>query len=153
MSWEASAAVASLPYDVCGHGAYRVLSKLANVADSEGKGAWQFDPKMANELGVSVRSIIRWRAELETQQLVRRAADQARVGHWRGGNRPVVYDINMHAGPQTMTPLLVDEELLGYDFEAFRADPVRSQCPRNNGGPHRFDPSSGWCQCGIRDDT
>lgn len=151
MSWQAMAAVDALPHDLIGYGPFRVLLKLANVADSEGRGAFQFDPRLANELGVSVRSIIRWRAELETQQLVRRG-DQKRVGYWRGGNRPIVYDVNMHAAPET-TPLVVTEELLGFDFEAYNVDPVAVQCPNNAGGPHRPDPFSGYCLCGIRVDT
>lgn len=151
MSYQAAMAVGMLPYNVCGAMAFRVLLKLANVADDEGKGAFQFDPKVANELGVSVRSIIRCRAELEAASLIRRG-DQKRVGHWRGGNRPIVYDVNMYAY-ESPAPLLVTEELLDLDFEGFRTDPVAAQCPRNNGGPHTFDQLSGWCACGIRDDT
>lgn len=151
MSWHAVAAVNALPFSTVSLGPFRVLVKLADVADTEGKGAFQFDPKLANELGVSVRSIIRWRAELEAQSLIRRG-DQKRVGHWRGGNRPIVYDINMHAAPDT-TPLIVTEAMLGFDFESYRTDPVAAQCPANAGGPHRPDAYSGYCLCGLRLDT
>lgn len=149
MSWQAVAAVIDLPHDLISYGPYRVLLKLANVADENGRGGFQFDPKLAAELGVSVRSIIRWRAELEQQQLVRRG-DQKRVGYWRGGNRPIVYDVNMHAAPD-VTPLVVTDELLDFDFAGqFSVDPVAAQCPMNAGGPHAPDPLSGYCPCGIR---
>jgi hypothetical protein len=142
VSYQATGVVASLPYRSCGPLAYRVLVKLADVAQPDGRSAYRFAPHMASELDVSVRSIQRATSELEEAGLIRRG-DQKLVTAWRGGNRPIVYDVNMH-GTTTILPFDVDDE------EAFKDDPVLLQCPHNGGKPHRFDPQYHYCSCGVK---
>lgn len=94
MSWQATDAVDQLPYDVCGPLAFRVLVKLANVADQEGKRAFRSKSAIADELGVSARSVQRAFRELEEGHLVR-PGDQRLVSHLPANRRPIVYDIIM----------------------------------------------------------
>lgn len=104
MSWQAMDAVDRLPYDLTKPLAYRVLVKLANVASSDGTRAWRSKWEMADELGVSERSIQRALAELEALNCIRKG-DQKFVSHLRGGYRPTVYDIVMsraEGGIQTL---------------------------------------------------
>ncbi|HTN57512.1 MAG TPA: helix-turn-helix domain-containing protein [Protaetiibacter sp.] len=74
--------------------AFRVLLKLANVANPEGRNAWRSKHELASELGVDARSIQRALRELEGANLIRRG-DQKFVSHIRAGYRPTVYDIVM----------------------------------------------------------
>lgn len=94
MSWQATDAVDQLPYDVCGPLAFRVLVKLANVADQDGKRAFRAKSSIADELGVSARSVQRAFRELEEAHLLR-LGDQRLVSHLPANRRPVVYDIVM----------------------------------------------------------
>jgi hypothetical protein len=94
MSWQATEVVDQLPYDLVKPLAFRVLLKLANVADPEGRRAWRSKFELANELGVDQRSIQRALRELEQAHLIRKG-DQKFVSHIRGGYRPTVYDIVM----------------------------------------------------------
>lgn len=106
MSWQAQDAIDRLPYDATGPLAFRVLQKLANVAAQDGSRAWRSIPEVANELGVSVRSVQRALKELEDGAvnaatgeqipLIRRG-DQRHVDHMRADRRPTVYDVNMRA--------------------------------------------------------
>lgn len=114
MSWQAMDAVDKLSYDVVKPLAYRVLVKLANVADQTGKRAFRSKWEMADELGVSERSIQRALQELEQLHIIRKG-DQKYTSHLRGGYRPTVYDINMgfadaaaQAGVQTLDDGLSD---------------------------------------------
>lgn len=95
-------AVDKLPYDICEPLAFRVLVKLANVAAQDGKRSWRSKYEMADELGVSMRSIQRALKELETAGLIIRG-DQRAVHHIRADRRPTVYDINMHVGEAVQT--------------------------------------------------
>jgi DNA-binding transcriptional MocR family regulator len=179
MSWQAMVAVDDLPYDTCKPLAYRVLVKLANVAAADGTRAWRFNPEVAKELGVSVRSIERAYAELRDAHLIRKG-DQRAVSHWRGDRRPTVYDINMHP-LDSLVPLDEDdptqlstgfydptddptvpvahreqEELLNSSTQNNHRDPVGSsalRCSAPGQASHRFDPLSGWCPCGVRSDA
>lgn len=107
-------AVDKLSYDIVKPLAYRVLVKLANVADQTGKRAFRSKWEMADELGVSERSIQRALQELEQLHIIRKG-DQKYTAHLRGGYRPTVYDINMsfaddvaHAGVQPLDDGLSD---------------------------------------------
>lgn len=105
MSWQATAWADSLDYDACGHLAYRVLIKLANVADENGHRAWRAHSVVADELGVSVRSVQRALKELEhTRRLIVRG-DQRFVQHLRADRRPTVYNLAMRAPVALMVPL------------------------------------------------
>lgn len=94
MSWQATSVVDELPYDLVKPLAFRVLLKLANVANPEGRNAWRSKHDLAAELGVDARSIQRALRELEGEHLIRRG-DQKFVSHIRAGYRPTVYDIVM----------------------------------------------------------
>jgi|GEM_PF-5468255 len=109
MSWQAMDAIDQLPYDVCRPLAYRVLVKLANVAAQDGTRAWRLYGEVASELGVNVRSIYRALDELDQANLIRRG-DQKVLSHWRGGHRPVVWDIVMHHPMSAQMPLPDDED-------------------------------------------
>lgn len=87
-------AIDRLPYDACGPIAFRVLTKLANVANERGERAFRHAGAMASELGVSKRSVQRALSELEHARLIIRG-DQRFVQHERADRRPTVYDINM----------------------------------------------------------
>lgn len=108
MSWQAMDAIDQLPYDACGPLAFRVLTKLANVAAQDGSRAWRLVYEMADELGVSVRSIQRATQELEGANLIRKG-DQRAVSHWQGNRRPVVWDIVMHP-KSAQSPFPLDDE-------------------------------------------
>jgi len=107
MSWQAMDAIDQLPYDVCGPLAFRVLAKLANVAAQDGTRAWRLVYEIAEELGVSARSIQRATQELEGANLIRKG-DQRAVSHWQGNRRPVVWDIVMHHQSSAQVPLPLD---------------------------------------------
>lgn len=96
MSWQACDAIDKLPYDACGHMAYRVLQKLANVAAEDGSRAFRHAGAMAAELGVSKRSVQRSLKELEAARLIIRG-DQRLVSYERPDRRPTVYNVNMLA--------------------------------------------------------
>ncbi|OJX69728.1 MAG: hypothetical protein BGO94_14745 [Micrococcales bacterium 72-143] len=105
VSWQATEVVDQLPYDLVKPLAFRVLLKLANVADPEGRRAWRSKFELANELGVDQRSIQRALRELEQAHLIRKG-DQKFVTHIRAGYRPTVYDIVMRRpGDHGMQPL------------------------------------------------
>lgn len=97
MSWQATQVVDDLPYDYCKPLAFRVLLKLANVADAHGRNAWGFRSILAEELGVDPRSIQRAFAELEALNLIR-PGDQRSTRHFQANRRPRVFDIVMSAG-------------------------------------------------------
>jgi len=105
-------AIDQLPYDACKPLAFRVLTKLANVAAQDGTRAWRLNGEMATELGVDVRSIYRALDELEKGGLIRKG-DQRAVSHWQGNRRPTVWDIVMHHGDTTLLPLPVDDDDAG----------------------------------------
>lgn len=94
MSWQATAWADGLEYNVVGPLAYRVLIKLANVANERGQTAWRSKSEMATELGVSQRSIQRALKELEHSALIL-VGDQSFVKHLRADRRPTVYDMNL----------------------------------------------------------
>jgi hypothetical protein len=104
MSWQAMDAIDQLPYDVCGPLAFRVLTKLANVAAQDGTRAYRLAWEIASELGVSERSIRRATAELEGANLIRKG-DQRVVSHWQGNRRPTVWDVVMHHASTAQVPL------------------------------------------------
>jgi DNA-binding transcriptional MocR family regulator len=113
-----------LPYDVTyttttgaprtlGAMAYRVLLKLANVADENGQRAWRAKVTVADELGVSPRSIQRAYRELESAGLIR-PGDQRFVAHLRADLRPTVYDLALPRStpvPLWITPRNGETEL------------------------------------------
>lgn len=143
MSYQATTVVSNLPYRAVGPMAFRVLLKLADVAQPDGTGAYRFVPHVAAELDVSERTVFRAVAELEAGGLIRRG-EQKIMSHWRGGNRPVVWDVNMH-GTATLSPLVEDS--------AFTDDPSLNRCPHRLGKPHVFDPTYGYCSCGAHSGT
>jgi hypothetical protein len=108
VSWQAMDAIDQLPYDACGQLAFRVLTKLANVAAQDGTRAYRSKHDMARELGVNVRSVQRALAELTEGHLIRKG-DQRHVSHIRADRRPTVYDINMGAAA-TVQIVLPDGE-------------------------------------------
>lgn len=109
MSWQAMDAIDQHPYDICGPLAFRVLVKLANVAANDGTRAWRLNGELAAELGVSVRSVYRALDELEQANLIRRG-EQKVLQYWRGGRRPVVWDVVMHTPGAVQQPLPELEE-------------------------------------------
>jgi hypothetical protein len=83
----------------------RVLLKLANVADPEGKRAFRTKAVMASELGVTPRSIQRALNDLQSAHLIQ-PGDQLYVAHLRADKRPVVYDLNFRFRQQFAQPEL-----------------------------------------------
>lgn len=92
MSWQASGWAANLPASVCGNIAFRVLVKLADVAQPNGTAAWRHAQEMADELGVSLRSVRRALSDLRELGLIQ-YGDQQHVAHIRKDRRPTVYDL------------------------------------------------------------
>lgn len=105
MSWQASTWADSLPYELVGHLAYRVLVKLANVSNDKGTIAFRSKSEMAEELGVSQRSIQRALRELEMAALIN-PGDQSFVRHIRADKRPTVYELNFRWRTQYGAPEL-----------------------------------------------
>lgn len=105
MSWQASTWADSLPYDLVGHLAYRVLVKLANVSNDKGTIAFRSKSEMAEELGVSQRSIQRALRELESAALIK-PGDQSYVRHIRADKRPTVFELNFRWRTQYSAPEL-----------------------------------------------
>lgn len=87
-------AIDRVPYDSCKPLEFRVLTKLANVAAQDGSRAFRSADEMANELGVSRRSIQRALKALEDDRFIIRG-EQRHLAHLRADRRPIVYDINM----------------------------------------------------------
>lgn len=173
-------AIDQLPYDATGPLAFRVLTKLANVADQQGQRAFRSKHDMARELGVNVRSVQRALAELTEGHLIRKG-DQRHVSHIRADRRPTVYDINMSAreAVQIVLPDGETEFSTGDDGETYggvagvahrelreltnsttkdsHTVPVSPSASLRCSAPgqtaHRFDPLSGWCPCGVRSDA
>jgi DNA-binding transcriptional ArsR family regulator len=87
-------AIDRIPYDACRPLEFRVLTKLANVADQSGCRAFRTIAEVADELGVSHRSIQRALKALEDDRIIIKG-DQRHIQHIRPDKRPTVYDINM----------------------------------------------------------
>jgi len=103
VSWQATAWADSLDYDTLkSYLAYRVLIKLCNNADALGRTAWRSTSELAQELGVSQRSIHRALRELEQARLIL-PGDQDFVKHIRADRRPRVYDMNLGYREETAT--------------------------------------------------
>lgn len=118
MSWQATDAIDKLPVDVVGPLAFRVLLKLANVADQRGERAWRSKTELAIELGRSQRSIQRAFRELEHAAVIF-PGDQSFVQHLRADRRPTVYNVNMRWSSEFEQP-----ELEVFDGETLRGDTV-----------------------------
>ena len=71
-----------------------VLIAVANHADKRGQSAWPSQETLAEYCCCSSRTIRRQLSELEESGLIRRG-DQRLVSHFRGGYRPVVYDVDL----------------------------------------------------------
>lgn len=98
MSLNAYIWASSLPLDLTGPTAFRVLLKYADRVDERGRTAWWKAIDLAYELGCSERTAQRAVRELIDKGLLIEG-DQRFVQHIRGGQRPVVYDINMSPNP------------------------------------------------------
>lgn len=96
MSLNAYVWAGQLPLDVTSATAFRVLLKMADVADAEGRGVWLTTSRMAEELGCSVRTVQRAVRELQIARLIHEG-DKRAVAHIRSDRRPTVYDLNMRA--------------------------------------------------------
>lgn len=97
MSLEAFIWVSSLPLDICGPTAYRVLVKLANHAHTDGRNAWRDNGSLAEEFHCSKRTIERAVRELRQLRLIT-VGDQRLVERIRADRRPTVYDLNLDYG-------------------------------------------------------
>lgn len=71
-----------------------VLIAVANHADKRGQSAWPSQETLAEYCCCSSRTIRRQLSELEESGVIRRG-DQRLVSHFRGGYRPVVYDVDL----------------------------------------------------------
>lgn len=96
MSLNAYVWAGQLPLDVTSATAFRVLLKMADVADAEGRGVWLSRQTMADELKCSVRTIQRALNELKLAGLIVEG-DKRAVAHIRHDRRPVVYDLCLSA--------------------------------------------------------
>jgi hypothetical protein len=126
MSWQATAWADGLPMDAVGPVAFRVLLKLANVADAKGMTAWRMRHDMARELGRSVKTIDRALKELEYAALIL-PGDQQFVKHMRADRRPKVYDLNLRWAQEFEQP-----ELEGVEDPEERGDTVIHSPPRGD---------------------
>lgn len=140
MSYQATAAADALPYDVCGPMAFRVLVKLANVADVDGTRAFRHVGAMAKELGVSKRSVQRATKELQDRGLIT-LGDQRFTAHLPADKRPVVYDVCMTWATTWGAP-----ELAGWDVDAAGDDELPSTaCPKG----HLIIVGTRYCELGC----
>lgn len=119
MSLNAYVWASSLPLDLVGPTAFRVLLKYADRADQHGRTAWYTAQGLADELGCSLRTAQRAIRELLDSGLLLEG-DQRYVKHLRGGYRPTVYDLNMRHSIEPRLPLgdtshSVATELSRYD--------------------------------------
>ena len=96
MSLNAYVWAGQLPLDITSATAFRVLLKMADVADADGRGVWLTTSRMAEELGCSVRTVQRAVKELQLAGLIHEG-DKRAVAHIRSDRRPTVYDLNMTA--------------------------------------------------------
>lgn len=126
MSWQAFAWADSLDADVVGPLAYRVLLKLANVADATGQRAWRNKADVARELGRDQRSIQRALRELEHAALIL-TGDQEFVHHIRADRRPKVYNLNFSYQREFSQP-----ELDAFETIVSRGDTVIHRSPRGD---------------------
>lgn len=140
MSYQATGAVDALPYDVCGPMAFRVLVKLANVADTDGTRAFRHVGAMAKELGVSKRSVQRALQELLDKGLLT-LGDKRFTAHLPADKRPVVYDVCM-----TWVTTWGAPELAGWDPDLADDDETpRTWCAKG----HRVIAGTRYCELGC----
>lgn len=97
MSLAAYVWVQSLPMDATPtHRAFRVLLKMADVADADGRNVWLSKARIAEELVTSLSTVTRALQELRLAGLIV-DGDKRAVAHLKGNRRPNVYDLNMRA--------------------------------------------------------
>ena len=101
MSLNAYVWAGNLPLDLINATAFRVLLKMADVADQDGRGVWLSRSRIAEELGCSIRTVQRALNDLKLAGLIAEG-DKRAVSHIRSDRRPVVYDLKMspHTSPQ-----------------------------------------------------
>lgn len=131
MSWQATAWVDSLEYDLgVGPLAFRVLLKFANAAAPDGTRAFLSKATLAEQLGVSQRSIQRAFKDLAAARLIRRG-NQEFVSHVPVNRRPTVYDLVM---PSDRLP-----ETFQNDEPAGSIEPLPGETGRGDKVIHRGD--------------
>lgn len=94
MSLNAYVWAGQLPLDLVGASAFRVLLKMADVADENGKGVWMSAGTIAKDLGCSTRTVQRAIFELKIMGVIEEG-DQRQARHIRADRRPIVYDLNL----------------------------------------------------------
>lgn len=136
MSWQAMAWADSLPIDdSLPMGAYRVLLKMANAADPEGKGVFRTVERLAQELGRDVRSIRRYIKTLLDQKLIVEG-DQQLVSHIPANRRPKVYNLNMQPIEEMQASFEIDPSAVTTTVTPKAVD---NSPPRGDSVIHRGD--------------
>lgn len=104
-----------------------VLVALAEYAGPDGRHAFPSALTLADELGVSERTVRRQLAQLLELSLIRRG-DQRHVEHYPANRRPVVYDLDLEGGRGVMVaqPVGADGQLIARgDAGVTPSDPAR----------------------------
>lgn len=94
MSLQAFIWACDLPLNLVNDKAFRVLLKLANCVDKDGRNAFPSVGSLAEDLGCSVRTVQRALSELERAGLIE-PGDQRLVNHVRRDRRPRVFNLTM----------------------------------------------------------
>ena len=143
MSWQACAWVDSLEHYLIGPLEFRVLLKLANVANETGTIAFRSKAEIANELGVHQKSVQKALRALEAAVLIK-PGDQRLVQHIRADKRPTVYELNFRYKTQFEQPALpwpIDDQNPDKRGSLVIHRPERGSLPGSSGGastvPHR----------------
>lgn len=109
MSLNAYVWAASLPLDIVGPTAFRVLLKYADRVDQYGRAGWYNTAELAEQLGCHPRTVQRATRELLDRGLMVEG-DQRFVKHIRGDRRPTVYNLNLSTVVAPRLEVEEDEE-------------------------------------------
>lgn len=98
MSLNAFIWVNNLPIDLLKASEFRVLLRMADVADENGNGVWLSRQTIATQLGCHVKTVQRALSQLKVLGLIEEG-DKRAVQHIRHDRRPVVYNLTMAVSP------------------------------------------------------
>ena len=116
-----------------------VLVALAEYAGPDGRHAFPSAATIADELGVSERTVRRHLAYLQELGLIRRG-DQQHVEHYPINRRPVVYDLDLEGGRGILTTQAVDPDT--GELATVRGDSADTPTPPARGDSADTPPES-----------
>lgn len=112
-----------------------VLVALAEYAGPDGRHAFPSVATLADDLGVSERTVRRQLAYLADLDLIRRG-DQRHVEHYPANRRPVVYDLDLEGGRGVMVAQPVGPDGTLVDVDMPRGDTPDTPPPPARGDTH-----------------